>query len=84
VALLSQRAQVILEVADFKRRHHLPIHVPEREAAIMARVRAMNPGPLSGDTLERIYHTLIEEMRNFEYEQSCPSAGDMISQEEKE
>ena len=84
LALLSRRAQVILEVADFKRQHHLPVHIPEREAAIMARLRAMNPGPLSGDTLERIYRVLIEEMRKFEFEQSCPSAGGILPQGEKE
>ena len=47
IALLSERAQMIVHVADFKRRHHLPIHVPEREAAIVERLCAMNPGPLS-------------------------------------
>jgi chorismate mutase-like protein len=69
VALLSQRAQVIQEVADFKWRHHLPAYLPEREVAIIARLRAMNPGPLSDDALVRIYRILLEEMRNFEHEQ---------------
>jgi chorismate mutase/prephenate dehydratase len=84
MALLSQRAQVIREVADFKRQHHLPVHIPEREAAIMARLRAMNPGPLSGDTLERIYRVLIEEMRKFEFEQTCSTMGGMTPQGEQE
>jgi chorismate mutase len=84
MTLLSQRARVILEVADFKRQHHLPVHIPEREAAIIARLRAMNPGPLSGDTLERIYRVLIEEMRKFEFEQSCPAAGGIFPRGETE
>jgi chorismate mutase-like protein len=69
VALLSQRAQVIQEVADFKWQHHLPVYLPEREVAIIARLRAMNPGPLSDDALVRIYRIVLEEMRNFEHEQ---------------
>jgi chorismate mutase/prephenate dehydratase len=68
VALLSERAQVILKVADVKRRQNLPVYIPEREAFIIERLRAMNPGPLSGDTIERIYRTIIEEMRKFESE----------------
>lgn len=69
VALLSQRAQVVLQVADVKQQHNLPAHIPEREMAIITRLRAVNPGPLSGDAIERIYRVLIEEMRNFEHAQ---------------
>lgn len=66
LALLSKRAQVVLQVADFKQKHEMPAHVPARERAIFARLRKMNPGPLSGDAIERIYRTVIEEMRKFE------------------
>jgi chorismate mutase-like protein len=69
VALLSERAQVIMQVADFKRQHHLPIYVPAREESIIERLRTTNPGPLSGDAIERIYRTIIEEMRKLEREQ---------------
>jgi chorismate mutase / prephenate dehydratase len=68
VALLSQRADIVLQVADIKKQHGLPVHVPERENAIMARLRRQNPGPLAGDAIERIYRLIIEEMRNFEDE----------------
>ena len=68
VTLLSQRAQIVLQVADYKRQHNLPVYVPERETAIITRVRAMNPGPLSGEAVARIYQVLIEEMRKFEDE----------------
>ena len=66
LALLAQRAGVVLEVADLKKRLDLPVHVPEREAAIVERLRALNPGPIDGDAVERIYRTIVEEMRNFE------------------
>jgi chorismate mutase/prephenate dehydratase len=70
IALLSERAQVVLTVAEFKRQHRLPVYVPERENAIVERLRAMNPGPLHGDAVERIYRLIIEEMRKFEHEHS--------------
>ena len=84
VALLSQRAQVIQEVADFKWQHHLPVYLPEREVAIMARLCATNPGPLSNDALARIYRVVLEEMRNFEHEQmvSMERGGSALGKEE--
>jgi chorismate mutase/prephenate dehydratase len=68
VDLLSKRAHTIVQVAEFKKQRHLPIYIPEREAAIIQRLRALNSGPLSGDAIERIYRTILEEMRNFEHE----------------
>lgn len=66
VDLLSERAKVIIQVADYKRQHNLPIYVPEREAALIQRLRTINPGPLPAEAVERIYHRVLEEMRNFE------------------
>ena len=66
MALLSERAKVVHKVADFKRHHNIPVHIPEREASIIERLRALNPGPLSGDAVERIYRTIVEEMMKFE------------------
>ena len=66
MTLLSQRARLIIQVAELKKHHDIPVHVPEREDAIMARLRSLNSGPLDGDTIERIYRTIIEEMRKFE------------------
>ena len=67
LSLLSERAKVIMQVADFKRHHNIPIHV-EREVSIIERLRTANPGPLPGDTVERIYRNILEEMRKFESE----------------
>ena len=70
VSLLSERAKVVLHVADFKRQHNIPVHIPEREAAIVERLRSINPGPLHGDALERVYRIILEEMRKLEEENS--------------
>ena len=72
IQLLSQRAGIVLEVAAYKQQHDLPVHVPEREALIFARLREKNPGPLSGDAVERIYRVLVGEMRRFEGDHSAP------------
>jgi chorismate mutase-like protein len=66
ITLLAERAQVVSTVAEVKRQHNIPVYIPEREAAIVTRLRAMNPGPLSGEAIERIYHAILDEMRNVE------------------
>ena len=68
LSLLAERAQVILQVAAYKRQHDIPVYVPEREAFIIQRLRALAPRPLSADAVERIYRMIIEEMRNLEAE----------------
>lgn len=66
MSLLAERANIILQVADFKKQHGGPIHDPAREDAIIARLSDLNPGPLPAESVERIYRKIIEEMRNFE------------------
>lgn len=68
LSLLSERAKVVMKVANFKRHHNIPVYIPEREASILERLRTINPGPLPGEAIERIYRTVVEEMRKFESE----------------
>ena len=64
--LLSGRAGAALEVGDFKKRRGLPVHDPERESSVVNRMQTRNQGPLSSEAIERIYRTIIEEMRKLE------------------
>lgn len=66
LALLSERAGAVLDIGEYKRQHGLPIHVPERENNVVKRLQTDNPGPLHRDAIERIYRTIIEEMRKLE------------------
>lgn len=68
LALLSERAGAVLDIGDYKRKHGLPIHVPERENNVVERLQKDNPGPLREDAIERIYRAIIEEMRKLEEE----------------
>ena len=60
MALLSKRAELIVRVANLKRDENIPVHIPERETAIMQRLRLANDGPLKGDAIEHIFRTIIE------------------------
>lgn len=68
LALLLERAGAVLDIGDYKRKHRLPVHVPERENNVVKRLQKDNAGPLHEDAIERIYRTIIEEMRKLEEE----------------
>jgi chorismate mutase / prephenate dehydratase len=59
IALLSARANVVVEVGNFKRDTNTPIYAPHRERAVLDRVIAENDGPLSDKTIEAIYRELM-------------------------
>jgi chorismate mutase/prephenate dehydratase len=62
--LLSERARVAMEIRHVKQGD--VIYRPEREAQIVRRLREHNPGPLSGDTLERLIREIMSACRALE------------------
>ncbi len=57
--LLNRRAKYALEVAHIKRQQDLPIHVPERERAIIQRLLSENEGPFPSEALQIVYREII-------------------------
>lgn len=68
VKLINQRAVFVAEIARLKQMAQLPVHIPEREAQIHARIRTTNPGPLRADALQRIFECIICESRQLEHQ----------------
>ncbi len=66
VDALNRRARLALAVGEVKKRTQAPVYRPEREAQIMAALRARNAGPLSGDALEAIYREVVSACRELE------------------
>ncbi len=62
--LLSERADIAQQVGRAKKGEK--IYRPEREAQIVRRLRDANPGPLSGDTVERLIREIISACRALE------------------
>ncbi|OZA43680.1 MAG: chorismate mutase [Hydrogenophilales bacterium 17-61-76] len=62
--LLSERAGIAQQVGRAKKGEI--IYRPEREAQIVQRLRAANPGPLSGDTVERLIREIMSACRALE------------------
>jgi chorismate mutase/prephenate dehydratase len=64
--LLNQRAEAALQIGDLKRRQDGPSYVPEREAEILSRLVAANPGPLGVDALRAIWVEILSGCRALE------------------
>ena len=59
VELLNQRARVVVEIGKVKRDGQTPIYAPDREQAVLAKVRQHNKGPLPTTCLEAIWRELM-------------------------
>jgi chorismate mutase len=67
VELFQQRARVVEDIADFKRKMHLPVMDTGREQQVIEKVQKLaKDGPLPAEAVGRIYKKLIEEMRDWE------------------
>jgi chorismate mutase/prephenate dehydratase len=64
--LLNERARVVLEVGRVKQHRQAPLHVPEREAAILKRLLADNPGPFPAAGLVAVFKEIISHSLNLE------------------
>ncbi len=66
VALLSSRAQNVVEIGRLKGLLQMEIYQPAREEAVLRHVRSVNPGPLDGDAMARLFERIIDEARRLE------------------
>ncbi len=74
VELLSERARAAVEIGRLKRDTSLPIYEPDRERIVFENVQQVNPGPLPGRDLVRIYERIIDVMRNIQKEEIVAKA----------
>jgi chorismate mutase len=59
--LLNVRAAFALEVGRLKGEADVPLRVPAREREILSRMKEVNPGPLDGEAVEKIYQLILSE-----------------------
>ena len=59
VDLLNERAGVVVEIGKIKQLTNVPIYAPDREKAVMDKVRRLNKGPLQDRCLEAVYRELM-------------------------
>lgn len=66
LAKFNARAHVIRRIAEAKRRTGVPVHDPGRETRILARLSAVNRGPLDLPALKDLFGAVIAGFRRFE------------------
>ncbi len=59
VELLNQRAEVVVQVGRIKNAGGAPIYAPDREKAILQKIRKINRGPLPEKTLLAIWREMM-------------------------
>ena len=59
VALLNERARVVVQIGKFKQQNNSPIYAPDRERMVLDKVRRLNKGPLPDRCLEAVYRELM-------------------------
>ncbi len=57
--LLNQRGQAVLQIGELKRHQGRPYFVPEREAQVLERLIALNPGPLSAEAVRTVWREIL-------------------------
>ena len=66
IALLNKRATYATEIGKLKKELGLPVLDASREQAVLDRVGSMTSGPLSSDSIKKIFQTIMEETRKVE------------------
>jgi len=66
VKLINQRASLGYNIGKLKVQLNLPVLAVEREEQVLNHVRTCNGGPMSDQSLEKIYLRIMEETRSLE------------------
>ena len=69
VRLLDRRARCAYAVGRIKHEKGMAVYEPNREATVMAHVKAVNAaleGPLTPDAIERLYERVMDEARRIQ------------------
>ena len=64
--LLNERARCAMAIGKIKMAKGLKIYSPDREKAVLERIKERNKGPLDNSAVERIFERIIEESRRIE------------------
>jgi len=65
-ARLNERAAIVEDVVRAKEILAMPVYEAKREEEVARRAMAGNPGPLSDAALQRIFQTIMIEMRQLQ------------------
>jgi chorismate mutase len=68
VRLLNERTEFAIEIGKIKERHGIDIYDPVREEEVIRNVQSATNGPLTEETMQRLFERIIDETRRSERE----------------
>lgn len=68
LALLNQRGKIAQQIGIVKKMSSLAIVELQREQQVVSNMLAANEGPLPNDSVERLFSSIMIEMRNLQRE----------------
>ncbi len=66
IRALSERAQIVQDLARIKFEAGIPIFDPKREEEILRRVVEQNPGPIYDSSMREIFELILHRIRDLE------------------
>jgi chorismate mutase len=66
IRALSERAQIVQELAAIKAEAGIPIFDPKREEEILRRAVEQNPGPIYDSSMRDIFELILHRIRDLE------------------
>lgn len=74
IFLLNRRAKCALEIGKRKAELKMDVYDPQREREIFLKLEKMNKGPLTQESLRRIYERIIDESRRAQKDGAAKNA----------
>ena len=79
VKLLNERARLILEIANVKKKKNISIYAPSREKDVYKKLEKLNKGPLDNKSLKSIYREVMSGSLSLEKSISVAYLGPELS-----
>ena len=57
---VNERLQLVEKIKAYKDSRGLDFHDPEREASMLRELKRANRGPLSGEGVQQLLHTIVD------------------------
>ncbi|HPN88813.1 MAG TPA: prephenate dehydratase [Candidatus Omnitrophota bacterium] len=66
VSILNERAKISLEIGKNKLENNQSIYAPHREKEVLDRIKEMNQGPMTSESLEAVYREIMSSSLSLE------------------
>ena len=66
LALLNERAKCVMKIGAIKQKERTEVLVPQREIALLDRIRSLNQGPMTDEMVLHIFQQIIDTLKELQ------------------